>query len=200
MHIVLHIDTVFEIIFETNCIFCGFILTGQCKISPSPSPYCPYLPITLLPLFLNTSHISCLPCSPSHQSPSFPLFCTVFVFFILSTIRIFMSTTALYEIVPSVLFIIPSFHTVSEIPQMSACIFRSLLRASPCTLFLRILFVHAAYSAIFSYYPSRYSFRLLKPIQFLFYILLPENGLVLIFLGKETISISYLTSWILFHY
>lgn len=43
----------------------------------------------------------------------------------------------------------------------------SLLRASPCPLCLGMLSAHAAYPAIFCYYPSRYSFKLLKPIQFL---------------------------------
>lgn len=44
----------------------------------------------------------------------------------------------------------------------------SLLRASPCPLCLGMLSAHGAYPAIFFHYSSSYSFKLLKPIQFLF--------------------------------
>lgn len=81
LYIVLYSDTVFDIIFLDKLLFfSGFILTGHCKNSPSPSPYCPYLSFPLLPLFFNASHISWPPCSPSLRSPAFH---TIFIFFIL---------------------------------------------------------------------------------------------------------------------
>lgn len=82
---------------------------------------------------------------------------------------------------------------------MSACIFNSLLRDSPteCCLYTvhtlqsSPIIPHAIHSSSWS--PSSFC-------SILWLFLLAENDLVLIFLGKETISISYLTSWILFHH
>lgn len=120
----------------------------------------------------------------------------MFVFFILLIPRIFIPTTHLYEIIPSGLFVIPYLHTLSEIPWLCACSVHSLCRDSsewflytPHTPQSSPVISPAIHSSSWS--PSSFC-------SILWLFLLPENGLVLIFLGKETISISYLASWILF--
>lgn len=138
-------------------------------------------------------HISWPTCSPFLQFPSFPTKCLFSSFFwyqgsssLLSTFKksflldcLLFPTSIHYQKYHS------SFHSLHrDFPCSSECFLYTLhtLQSSP-------LIPPAIHSSSWS--PSSFC-------SMLWLFLLPENGLVLIFLGKKTISISYLASWIPF--
>lgn len=84
---------------------------------------------------------------------------------------------------------------------MSACICRSLVRTFPHSSEHYLYMLHTLQSSLIilpAIHSSSWSSSSFCSMLWLF--LLPENVLVRMFLGKETISISYLTSWVSFHH
>lgn len=95
----------------------------------------------------------------------------------------------------------PTTIQYQKISWMSACICRSLVRAFPHSSERYLYMLHTLQSSLIilpAIHSSSWSSSSFCSMLWLF--LLPENVLVLIFLGKETISISYPTSWIPFHH
>lgn len=187
--------------------FSGFILTGHRKISPSPSPYCPYIPFPLVPLFLNISHISWPPCSPSLPPVSiFSIFSHYFCF-LHSLFWHPGSPCLLPSYMKSFLLYFLLFPTSIQYQKYHKCLPASFTPFSeplpvPGSSERFLYMLHTLQSSPIippAIHSSSWSPSSFCSILWLF--LLPKkNGLVLIFLGKETISISYLTSWIPFHH
>lgn len=174
------------------------MLLGNCKTSPSCSPCCPYFPFPLLLLPLNAFHISCPPCSPSLSLHLFAL-CFLHSFFWHSgswcLLSPYMKSFLLYYLL---------FPTSIQYQQYHKSLFASLFSGTlpvPCFSEHFLYTVHTLQSS--SIIPPAIHSSSWNSSSFCFIlwlILLAENGLVLIFWSKETISLSYLTSWIPFHH
>ena len=186
--------------------FSRFTLTGHCKISPSPSPYCPYLPFPLLPLFLNSSYISWPTRSP--YLPPFSIFSTFLHYF--CVLHSFFWHPGSSHLLPphrkSFFLCCFLFPTSVQHQKYHNCLPASFTPFSeplpvPCSSQRFLYTLHTLQSS--PIIPPAIHSSSWSPSSFcsiLWIFLLPENGLVLIFLGKETTSISYLTSWIPFHH